>query len=222
MKIKISCALSPALAVFLISVASFGTAWAATGSTQTTNPSFAGVGALIMWWICGSRRKNEIGGWLLYYYIQLYIGVIFAVIITAVSYKNYLPSTEYDTFLYILFLTTTIPGTILFILQLLIAEKMRKGRSEYFLRVLKYVLWADLTLSAASTLVDMRYFPDDIFFDALALIWPSIWLPYFYLSKRVKGVFITKTWLVDHTESSKELEQKTAREALPEAPVCAE
>jgi hypothetical protein len=50
--------------------------FAADGTGQAAPVPGGGIGALIMWYVCGSRKKQEIGGWLLYYYIQLYLAVI--------------------------------------------------------------------------------------------------------------------------------------------------
>lgn len=37
--------------------------------------------------------------------------------------------------------------------------------------------------------IDSRFFPDALLLDALSILWPAIWIPYFYFSKRVKRVF---------------------------------
>ena len=51
---------------------------------------------LLIWYVCASRRKKEIGGWLLYYYIRLYIGVIIVVLVAVSSYDSYLPEAWAD------------------------------------------------------------------------------------------------------------------------------
>ena len=42
-----------------------------TGGSQAAQIPVGSIGGLILWFVCGSRRKQEIGGWLLYYDIQL-------------------------------------------------------------------------------------------------------------------------------------------------------
>ena len=169
--------------------------FADSGSSSAPFPG--GIGAIIMWYICSSRRKQEIGGWLLYFYIQLYIGVIITVVALAVSFKNYLPATwAAEPQLYPLFLLSMVPAVIIFPVQLVIAEKLRRSRDSHFVAMLRYALWADLLLTALATAIDQKYFPDNLALDIFAFIWPVIWIPYLHMSKRVKAVFVTKTWLV--------------------------
>ena len=169
----------------------------AADSTQST-PSFpgAGIGALVMWYVCSSRKQKEIGGWLLYYYIQLYLGVLVSIVVFAASWSAYLPGTwSAAPELYPMFLVSTVPGLLVLPAQLVAAELLRMSRDARWIRVLRYVLWADLLLACLATAVDMKYFPNDLVFDVLGLIWPIVWLPYFYVSSRVNRVFRLKDWL---------------------------
>ncbi|MFI5305211.1 MAG: DUF2569 family protein [Nitrospiria bacterium] len=168
-------------------------ALSADGTATPAAPAGRSLGGIIIAVICWSKRKEEIGGWLLYYYIQLYIGVIVSLGITAVNYQNYLPETWVESrTLYPLFLITTIPGIILAIVLLVVSEKLRRSRNVQYVRVLRYVLWASLLEGAFSILIDSRYFPDSLFLDVLPFIGTIFWLPYFYISKRVKRVFVEK------------------------------
>ncbi|HTJ53885.1 MAG TPA: hypothetical protein VL380_00555, partial [Nitrosospira sp.] len=102
----------------------------AFASTDTPNTSFAwgGIGVLltlVIWYVCASRTKEEIGGWLLYYYIRLYIGAITVVLVTVGARDNYLPKTwinEPD--LYPFFLLTTVPGLLFYCAEFVVAEKL--------------------------------------------------------------------------------------------------
>jgi hypothetical protein len=155
-----------------------------------------GCGALIMWYICSSRKSKEIGGWLLYYYIQLYLGLILSLILTAVSLKNYLPSSwEAAPGLYLWFLASTVPGILLLPIQLVVAETLRLTRNPKFIRILLTILWADLALSLLAAAIDLKFFEDNIAFDVIGVVWPLIWIPYFNRSQRVRRVFVSKDWL---------------------------
>ena len=171
------------------------------GATQRAPTS--GIGALVMWYICASRRKYEIGGWLLYYYIQLYIGVIVSVIIAIFSFRNYLPVTwAAKPSLYPLFLLSTVPQLFVLPVQLVAAEMLRKSRDYKYVGTLRLVLWIDLATAVVAAVIDLNSFKESLAFDVLALAWPAVWLPYFYVSKRVKRVFETKNWLMGPSASA--------------------
>jgi Protein of unknown function (DUF2569) len=172
-------------------------------STDTPNTSFAwgGIGVLltlVIWYVCASRTKEEIGGWLLYYYIRLYIGAITVVLVTVGARDNYLPKTwinEPD--LYPFFLLTTVPGLLFYCAEFVVAEKLRMSRNYAYVPVLRYILFAGLASSLIAIAINIKYFEG---FSAgvlniMTVIWPVIWIPYFYFSKRVKSVFKNRDWL---------------------------
>lgn len=150
------------------------------------------VGAIIMYLICSRRKAKEIGGWLLYYYIQLYIGAIFMVVLTIVSINNYNPSLWEEQKTYMLFVFSTIPGIAIFLVQAGVATMAMKTRDYYWIKKLKLVLVLDLIFVLSAMVIDYQFFNDNLPFDVLGLIWPLIWLPYFSKSVRVEKVFVTK------------------------------
>jgi hypothetical protein len=157
----------------------------------------AGLGGLVMWYVCAKRRRQEIGGWLLFYYIQLYVGVIISLGLTMFfGWRNFVPSAwSGSTALYLLSLLATVPGLLILPIQMVIAERLRRSRTYHFLHLLRLVLWCDLAAVILSGFIDLNWFPSNLVLDGLALLWPVVWLPYFYRSKRVKRVFETKDWL---------------------------
>lgn len=185
-------------AVFLaigLTFASVAPAAAQNGS-QTSSAPVPGLGGLIVWYICAKRKAQEIGGWLLYFYIQLYVGVIITLLIGLASFENYLPSTWVENrSLYPLFLLSVVPGLLILPIQLVAAERLRRSRDARWVRILRTVLWVELAAAALGAVIDSAEFPDNLASDVLAVVWPSIWLPYFYISKRVRKVFVTKDWI---------------------------
>ncbi|MEO6824864.1 MAG: DUF2569 family protein [Nitrosospira sp.] len=167
--------------------------YAATETIKSSLLSTIGILlALMMWYVCVRRQKKEIGGWLLYYYIQLYIAAITVVLVTISTFDSYLPKTWINSpDLYPFFLLSTVPGLLLFFSQLVVAEKLRMSRNYAYVLILRYVLFADLAASLIAIIVNNKYFEGSstAFFNMVTMIWPIIWIPYFYFSKRVKGVF---------------------------------
>jgi hypothetical protein len=172
-----------------------------TPDTPAVSPQFSGIGApvliLLIWYVCASRRKKEIGGWLLYYYIQLYIGAIIAVMLTVRSFDKYLPGTwEYLPGQYPFFLLSTVPVLLVYLAKFVVAERLRISRDYAYVPILRYILFADLASSLIAIAINNQYFEgNSAGFNIVTLIWPIIWIPYFYFSKRVKSVFKNHDWL---------------------------
>jgi Protein of unknown function (DUF2569) len=173
-------------------------------STDAPATSFQSTGigvvllTLVVWYVCESRREKEIGGWLLYYYIRLYIGAILVVLVTVSSRDSYLPKAWINTpDLYPFFLLTTVPGLLLYCAEFVVAEKLRTSRNYAYVPVLRYILFAALASSLIAIAINNKYFEESSagFSNMMTMIWPIIWIPYFYFSKRVKSVFKNRDWL---------------------------
>ena len=152
----------------------------------------AAIVGLIPLLICVNRRTREIGGWLLYYYIQLYVAVVFILISTVLTVHDYLPPAwAAQPGLYPWFLLSIVPGRLVLLVQLVFAEMLRLSRDYRHVHALRLVLWADFAAAIIAIAIDVSFFKHKLILDILALIWPFIWLPYFYVSKRVVRVFRT-------------------------------
>ena len=165
-------------------------------SSSPSPPPFGGCIGILVIYICVKRRTQEIGGWLLYFYIQLYVGAVAVLGAVAMNYQNYLPSSwSAAPSLYWLFLASTVPGQLVMPAQLVLAEMLRRSRDPRYLSWLRAALWIDLLSVAAALAIDAEYFRDNLIFDGLALAWPVVLLPYLYVSKRVNRVFVLKDWV---------------------------
>ena len=191
------------VALLALALLEAATLYAADEQTRGV-PGGGACSAIVMYLICSRRKKEEIGGWLLYFYIQLYLGLLVTVVVTAFSYENYLPSTwtEAEPGMYFWFLLSTLPGVVLFPLQLVVAEALRITRRAGLRWVLIGVLAADLLMAIVAFAIDTTYFPDNTILDVVAMIWPVVWIPYFLVSKRVKRVFVTRDWTTTPAEGA--------------------
>ncbi len=117
---------------------------------------------------------------------------------TVGSRDNYLPKAwinEPD--LYPFFLLTTVPGLLLYCAEFVVAEKLRMSRNYAYVPVLRYILFASLASSLIAIAINIKYFEGSSagVLNIMTMIWPIIWIPYFYFSKRVKSVFKNRDWL---------------------------
>jgi hypothetical protein len=169
-----------------------GVAQTEASGARPPNPA-APVGLFILI-VCILRRKKEIGGWLLYFLIQMFGGALISVVLLYIGIENYLPGRWSDSALYTLFLLSTIPGALIVTLMAIGAAMLLRTRQWVWVVRLRLLVAADLVTGLISLLIDSLYFPDNLFFSVLALLLPCILLPYLFLSRRVRGVFLTKDW----------------------------
>ncbi len=151
---------------------------------------------LLLFFICYTRRKSAIGGWYLYFLIQLFLGIAILIPMSLLGLSNYNPLNHQSFGYYILYLISTVPSDLFMIGQVIIAIKLIliSGRDWKYVKLLIFVLLGDLLFSIIALTIDAFFWPDYLAFDVLALIWPCIWLPYFIKSTRIKAVYKTKTW----------------------------
>ena len=117
--------------------------------------------------------------------------------LTVRSSDSYLPKTWINApDLYPFFLLTTVPVLLVYCAKFVVAEKLRMSRNYTYVPILRYILFADLASSLIAIAINNKYFEgNSAGFNMVTLIWPIIWIPYFYFSKRVKGVFKNRDWL---------------------------
>src|SRR6266446_656205 len=97
------------VAAILMVLCIFSPVMLAASETQSHSNS-APPGALIIGLTCWLARKKPIGGWLLFFFIQLYLGLAFSILLlVTVSLKNYNPALWPSTDLYLLFLLSSAP-----------------------------------------------------------------------------------------------------------------
>ncbi|MGD0155815.1 MAG: hypothetical protein ABSB50_06940 [Terracidiphilus sp.] len=164
-----------------------------SSGTSNYTPGFPG-GGIIAWIVCYKSRRSPIGGWLMFYYWQLYGGILLTTIFFVAAFQSYVPESFDDTGLYHLFLLSVLPSLLLYAIQVVVSTMLLSVRSWELLKLLRWILLAQLVACSVAAVIDTQKFPDNLFFDIYDAIGPAVWSFYLIRSKRVKHVFRTCDW----------------------------
>jgi len=169
---------------------------ALAAASQTTGQRTFGAGLFVAWAIAYLSRRRAIGGWLLYFYIQLYLSFLFSLLFLPAIFGNLRPSEWDSSKLYVLNLISVVPVLLLTAAEVYAATMLLARRSEGNVIFLRRVLLALAVASAIALGIDLTFFEDapTLFFDVITLVFAVIWLAYFYRAKRVRLVFIEGKW----------------------------
>ena len=164
------------------------TAIAADSAKSTSSPA-GGLG-LLAWIACYYTRKKDIGGWLLYYFITLYIGILFQ-LANHPEGSQFIPQSWDSMFHYLPFILTTVPVYFLtaaqFILSLLMWSSLR--RKWKHIELLQRVLILQFGFSLLSIAVAWSLWPQAIVYEVIHAPYSAVWFIYFTKSLRVELVF---------------------------------
>jgi hypothetical protein len=166
----------------------------AAASNHQYTPSFPG--GIIAWIVCNSRKRQEYGGWLLFFYWQLYSGIIMTVIFFCINFQSYVPENfGHHPETYYWFLASVLPTLILFALQVAVATTLISVRTWDLLCLLRGLVVAQALIAVVSVIIDMKFFPENLPLDFMFTLFPfGCWSAYFLVSKRVEHVFRTHDW----------------------------
>ena len=168
----------------------------ATPSTSPPSTPTLPIGWLVLWWICSRNKAKPIGGWLAYYYYQLYFGLLISCfLIAGVSIHSYVPENfEGVKDKYYMFLASNLPTLLLMLFQAAVATFLLAVRSWDLLELLRKVLVAQAVVEGVGLAIDMKYFPDNIGLSLMSFVPTVLWTLYFFKSSRVHQVFKTHDW----------------------------
>jgi len=176
-------------------------ALAATSGTR--NQSAAGGALFVAFAIVYLSRRRAIGGWLLYFYIQLYSSFAISLIFVPQTLTNLNPKQWDNSFLYVMFFLSLVPVMVSEIMEIIAATKLLFRRNEQNVNFLRKILVTLVATSAIALAIDIAYFSDDpaLIFDVLSLTFAIIWALYFSKARRVKLVFLEKNWIyIPHSQ----------------------
>lgn len=167
---------------------------AASTSAQSTNP--VGAGLCLGLAIAYLARRRPIGGWLLYFYLQLYSSFLVSLVFIDRVVTNLNPGTWDSAFLYVLFFLSVVPALLAELAALTFGTVLLFRRTARNVQWLRAALLALAVTSGISLGIDIAYFSElpNIIFDIVTLLFACVWTAYFLRSKRVLLVFIERAW----------------------------
>ena len=171
-------------------------AFAASGDTP--RQPLAGVGLLVTLAIVYLSRRRAIGGWLFYFYVQLYLSLAVSLILIPQVISNLNPRQWDNSSLYVMFFLSVVPVLAVEVTEVIVATRLLFRRNENNVRILRNTLLALAIASGTAIAIDLVYFRDvSLFFDVLTLAFAIVWTLYFSKSRRVRSVFIDNNWTYD-------------------------
>ena len=176
------------ICAFAVPVAVF-----AAGGGSQYSPTFS-PGFFIAWWVCNGRKRNPIGGWLLFFYWQLYSGLLISAVLFAANIQSYVPENFDSSSKFALFLASTVPGLLLFVVKCAVATLLLSARTWDMLKFLRWVMVAEFSANVLATMIDAAYFPDNVALNFLTIIPGLIWLAYVFRSTRIRHIFYLHDW----------------------------
>ena len=164
--------------------------------TSSSNSNYAPgfPGGIVAWIVCYRSRRSPIGGWLMFYYWGLYAGILLTAITFVAAFQSYVPESFADSNLYHLFLLSALPILLIFAAQVVVSTMLLTVRSWELLKLLRWLLIAQLVACIMAVVIDTQKFPDALFFDVYDAVGPAVWSLYFLRSERVKHVFRACDW----------------------------
>jgi hypothetical protein len=167
---------------------------AADATTSQPANNTLGSWLFVAFGIAYLTRRRAIGGWLFYYYLQLYGSFLVSLVFLPSILSNLNPAGWDTNARYTMFLLSTVPVLVMQYTEVISASVLLKRRNEPTLRFLRVILIGLAIASGAAFAIDAQYFPESVPIDGLTLFFAVIWSVYLFVSKRVKSVFIENSW----------------------------
>lgn len=184
-------------------------AFAATGSAPGQNPAASGLFLGLA--IAYLSRRRKIGGWLLYYYLQLFLSVVLMCVVSLPTVAKQIQPAEWDNAsLYVWYVLSTVPVLAVLIGEVALSTVLLFRRNEATLRLLRLTQLALVVVAAASLCIDVVHFdePATIFLDSYSLFFAVVWAWYFRKATRVHMVFVEHSWDYERQQAAKHVPTK--------------
>jgi hypothetical protein len=185
------------IVVLIVMVTLFLAADALAASSGTRSQPAAGGALFIAFAIAYLSRRRAIGGWLLYFYVQLYLGLLVSLLLVSRILSNLNPAQWDNSMLYVMFFLSVVPVLATVLIEIFAATKLLFRRNEQNLKFLRKVLIALVVTSGVGLVIDIQFFKDElsIIMDIWTFVFAIIWTLYFFKAKRIKLVFVDRNWV---------------------------
>jgi hypothetical protein len=145
--------------------------------------------------VCWARKRNEFGGWLLYFYGWMFL-MFYSYLREFVNHLGlYLPTAQVDKVQRLALVATVIPRLLATVAVLMAMVILVIKRDMVWLQRLKVTLGAAVIIAGVSVYLDTRFFPTVSPANLRRLVMLIVWFVYLNVSRRVHQVFITKDWV---------------------------
>ena len=158
------------------------------------NAFLASLGILVVI-VCYSRRDEPLGGWLLYFYCQIYVSTVVLLLRSISTVAHFYPAWP---------ATRSVPSVPMVLAVFprlagiagvaIAATGLLKFRDWWWVKRLRLAIAVGLVLEGISVIADGMYFPTVFVSNLISWLLMCLWLAYFFISVRVRLVYLTKNW----------------------------
>src|SRR6202035_3301340 len=173
---------------------------AATAALRLQSPSrgidqLLGPTALLFVIVALVRRREEIGGWLLYFYYWISaICLIFSRDVI-LHYRAFLPWYGREVINHHALYLAVFPRLAALYAVLVVALLLLRNREPVWLERLRAFLLVGVLVGGVSIWIDIRFFPQSLLANGSRFAGLLLWCFYFHFSMRVQRVFYLKNWV---------------------------
>jgi hypothetical protein len=179
-------------------------AYQVPGSEDTVLLQYAGITSasrllnpvmLLLALVSYLRRREAIGGWLMFFFCTAYIGLLVALLISipAVVALYPLPTMPPPSYAVVLGAVGLL-RVVGYAGVALVSTYLLRCQEWQWVERLRFAIGANVVLNGVCLVFDQIYFPEALLPNVIRWVILCAWLIYFFVSVRVRTVFQTKNW----------------------------